>query len=232
VSAKNVAIIPARWGSKRLPHKNGRDFYGKTVVGYTIESALESGVFENVILSTDNGALIKQYSNVCRIHDRPTTLAGDEVRLVTVVAEILREWEDRGKAYDNLCVLYATAPLRDSVDILCSYILLLESGADFCMGVSEYEKRLWHAFRRETGRIVRAFPEQAFNVMNRQDYYRDNGSIYWAKVEAFKKVGEFEGPNTAGYVMPRWKGFDVDTQADWDRLEWEAGRHGWAKKPE
>jgi N-acylneuraminate cytidylyltransferase len=145
-----------------------------------------------------------------------------------VIGEVLKNYEKRGKRFDFFCCLYPTAPLRDAEDIRRSYDLLLFSGADYCLAVTDYELSPFFAFDLdEKGRVRRRWPEIALlPPWQKPKVVVDNGSMYWARVARFMERGELEGENAVGYLMPRHKSIDIDTQEDFEMAEFFARKHG------
>ena len=123
---RNIAIIPARGGSTRIPQKNFFDFFGKPMFVHTYDAAVESGLFEDVVVSTDSTEIL----DICRNRGipvpfvRPDSLGADTSSLNDVLMHVLDEMGKRGKSYDNLCLLWATAPMRKVSDIRNAYALL------------------------------------------------------------------------------------------------------------
>ena len=127
--ANNLAIIPARGGSKRIPRKNVRPFMGKPIMAYSIEVALKSGLFDEVMVSTDDEEIIgiaRQYG--ARVpFVRTETTANDHATLADVIREVMERYEEEGKVFDNVCCILATAPLISPEDIRSSYDRLVSS---------------------------------------------------------------------------------------------------------
>jgi pseudaminic acid cytidylyltransferase len=227
--AGNMAIIPARGGSKRLPRKNILPFLGRPIISYTLEAARKSGLFDVIVVSTEDSEIAATVEGSgCDLHERPPELASDTARLVLVIREVLDNYDKRGQEFDFLCCLYPTAPLRDKEDIQRSYDLLLSRGADYCLAVTEYELSPFFAFDiNEHHEMRRRWPELALlPSWQKPRVVVDNGSLYWARVSRFKELGELEGPNTVGYLMPRHKSIDIDTQEDFDMAEFFARKYG------
>jgi pseudaminic acid cytidylyltransferase len=227
--AGNIAIIPARGGSKRLPRKNLLPFLGKPIIFYTVEAARKSGRFDVIVVSTEDSEITATVEGVgCDIHARPPELASDTARVVQVIREVLKKYEGEGQRFDFLCCLYPTAPLRDEEDIQRSYDLLLSRGADYCMAVTEYDLSPFFAFDMDgEGNVRRRWPELALlPPWQKPKVVVDNGAMYWARVTRFMERGELEGDNAVGYLMPRHKSIDIDTQEDLDMAEFFARKHG------
>jgi pseudaminic acid cytidylyltransferase len=228
---RNIAIIPARGGSKRLPRKNILPFLGKPIIQHTIEAAERSGLFDTVTVSTEDPEIEKAVRSMgCEIHARDVSLATDTARVVHVLRNVLDEYSSRGVEFDCLCCLYPTAPLRDEEDIRASYDLLISRNAEYCLAVTDYELSPFFAFNMDDrDRVERRWPEEAsMPPWKRPKVVVDNGSTYWVRVSTFMKVAELEGETAIGYRMPRWKSVDIDTQEDFDLAEFFAQRH-WGK---
>lgn len=222
----NIAIIPARGGSKRLSRKNILEFLGQPIIHYTIEAAQKSGLFQMIVVSTEDDEIAKCVAPTgCIIHWRSSHLATDKARVVHVLRDLLLEYQKKsGLQFEYLCCLYPTAPLRDETDICKSYELLITSRADFCLAVSQYDYSPFFAFNIDDAlRIQRRWPE-IFKLPSweKPRVVVDNGSIYWAQVSAFLSIGELEGENSVGYLMPRRKGIDIDTEEDFQLAEYFA----------
>lgn len=214
----NIAIIPARGGSKRLPRKNIKEFLGKPIILYAIEAARKSGLFEKVVVSTEDAEIGRcVQGSGCEIHQRSVHLATDTARVVDVIKDVLENYRrGAGLTFEYLCCLYPTNPLRDASDIQSSYRLLLENHAEFCLAVSDYDYSPFFAFDMEVnGRIQRRWPDLAkLPAWQKPRVVADNGAIYWAKVASFLLKGELEGENAVGYVMPKRRAIDIDTEED------------------
>ena len=231
--ARNIAIIPARGGSKRLPRKNVLPFLGKPIISYTVEAAGKSGLFDVIVVSTEDSEIAEAVrGSECEIHTRSPELATDTARVVHVIREVLDTFARKEQRFDFLCCLYPTAPLRDEEDIQRSYDLLLSRDADYCLAVTEYEVSPFFAFDlNERSEVRRRWPELALlPPWQKPRVVADNGSLYWASVLRFMELGELEGPNAVGYLMPRHKSIDIDTQEDFDMAEFFAGKYRVNKK--
>jgi pseudaminic acid cytidylyltransferase len=214
--SRALAVIPARGGSKRLPRKNIIDFRGRPIIAYSIEAALNSGLFKRVLVSTEDA----QIADVARrfgaeIDERPDSLAGDHVRVVDVCLDLLEREEQAGKGYDLMCCLYATAPLRHAKDI-AAVAGLIDSDCHFAMAVTEYEYPPLQALRKAAdGRLAPMWPE--WIEVRSQDTPKlvvDNGSTYAVSVDVFRQEKRFYGPGLRGHLMPRNRSVDIDTKED------------------
>jgi len=225
---RNIAVIPARGGSKRLPRKNILPFFGRPIIRYTIEAAQRCGLFGTVIVSTEDAEIESNIKDSgCSIHRRKPELATDTARVVHVLKNLLETELEQGNSFDYLCCLYPTAPLRDEEDVRKAYELLTARKADYCLGVTEYDFSPFFAFNMDDlGRLERRWPELAvLPPWEKPRVVVDNGSMYWVKVAAFMRRGELEGENAVGYMMPRWKSVDIDTMEDFHLAQYFARKY-------
>lgn len=216
---KIICIIPARGGSKRLPRKNIIQFHGKPIIAYSIEAAIQANLFDRIIVSTDDQKIArcaKDFGVV--IHLRPPELSTDTARVVDVCANILEEESKAGRTYDILCCLYATAPLRTSEDIKNTLRLLEDDNCDSAMAVTNYHFPPHQALKLDKSQnLIPVWPDM-INMKSQEvpDFLVDNGSTYAIKVAIFKEKKSFLGDRLKGYIMPRIRSVDIDTQEDLD----------------
>lgn len=212
-----IAVIPARAGSKRLPRKNVIDFFGKPIITYTIEAALATGLFERVVVSTEDEEIAKVSETFgAEVSVRPPELTTDTARVLDVCLHVLDVEKSRGRNYDILCCLYATAPLRTAEDIKRTVELVRSGQCDFAVAVSEFHFPPHQALIiNEFGNLVPMWPDLA----NKQSQdmptmVSDNGSTYAVSVPALRREKTFFGRRLKGYVMPRARSVDVDLVED------------------
>ena len=211
---RNIAIIPARGGSKRIPRKNIKPFMGKPILAYSIKAALESKLFDEVMVSTDDeeiAAIAKaQGANVPFLRTERT--ANDYATLNDVVNEVIGEYRKEGILFDNFCCLLSTAPFVTPDDLTNAYDLLLRSSFDTIRPVVKFSYPIQRAFRlEENGAVDFLFPE--YKNSRSQDLvaaYHDAGLFYWGKV-----VPGLESPNRGAIVISESKCQDIDTLEDW-----------------
>jgi len=216
---KIICIIPARRGSKRLPRKNIIQFYGKPIITYSIEAAMRAKVFDRIIVSTDDLMIARHAEELgAVIHLRPPELSTDTARVVDVCAYILEEESKAGRIYDILCCLYATAPLRTSEDIRNILRLLEDDNCDSAMAVTNYHFPPHQALKLDKSQnLIPVWPDM-INMKSQEvpDFLVDNGSTYAIEAAVFKEKKSFLGNNLKGYIMPRIRSVDIDTQEDLD----------------
>ncbi len=224
---RHLAVIPARGGSKRLPRKNVLDFLGKPIITYTIEAARDAGIFNRVVVSTEDAEI----AEIAKKHGgdvdvRPASLATDAATIKDVCIELLDRLEKSGEKYDTLSVLYATAPLRNADDIRETHKLLADGKCDFAMGITEFVQPVHQVLTQSAiDTMVPVFPDQiTLRASDVKRYFAGNGSTYCVNVAAFRKAGSFAGQPLRGHVMPRERSVDIDTQPDFELAEFYAKR--------
>ena len=216
----NIAIIPARSGSKGLQDKNITDLAGKPLMYYTIKAALDSGCFGEVMVSTDS----EKYAGIacaCGAHVpffRSGELSGDTASSWDTAREVLLNYETAGKKFRYVALLQPTSPLRDAEDIRNIFKRLHETGANNAVSVTEVEHPVQWCFRMPETEWMDEMAAPPYNHLRRQElekYYRENGAIYL--VDAKKIINtdyNFYADKCVGYIMPREKSIDIDTKVD------------------
>ncbi|WP_035724223.1 acylneuraminate cytidylyltransferase family protein [Fodinicurvata fenggangensis] len=214
-----VAIIPARGGSKRLPRKNILPLGGRPMIAHPIRLARESGLFERVVVSTEDTE-IAEIARIAgaEVFERDTELATDKATVVQVCLDALRRLEQEGTELDAFCCLYATAAFLTMQDVQDSRVRLFgPPEADYVMGVSEYPIHPFKALRSEDGYLKAVWPESA--QLKSQEYpamCASNGTLYWARSGAFIQEQSFYGQRLVGYELPPNRAIDIDTREDYD----------------
>ena len=214
---KSLAIIPAKAKSNRLPGKNTKPLCGKPLYEYTVDAALESGIFDEIILSTNSHEIIEQEKRI-KIRRRPPHLAEDDATMKDVCLYHLEYHK-----CDSFCVLYPTAPLRTADDIKKSYELFMEDGYyDGVIGGTEYIQPWWQAFEQYWGKVW--FSTYGSMVEYREDQIRDkrlvdNGAMYWMKTDVFLRKKTFFPCRLGIYQMPFERSIDINTEVDFRLAE-------------
>lgn len=216
---RNLAIIPARGGSKRIPRKNVKPFLGKPMLAYSIEAALSTGLFDEVMVSTDDeeiAEVARQYGAKVPFMRTPAT-ANDYATLADVMKEVLTEYKNRGQEFDNSCLILATCPMLQSQDISSAYNRLTSSDFTMVYPVVLFSYPIWRCLDlAEDGSMRRHWPK--FENSRSQDLpkqYHDTGTFYWYKnaewLAGNVKIGGIEVDETTIQ--------DIDTETDWKLAE-------------
>ncbi len=217
---KNIAIIPARSGSKGLKDKNIIDLCGKPLMWYTIQAALESNLFDTVMVSTDSGhyAAIAKHCGAEVPFLRSDDLARDTSGSWDVVREVLSDYAEAGRTFDYAALLQPTSPLRDAHDIRNAFEYLQGGMAHSVVSVTEVEHPVQWCFRMEPNNQILDLANSPYNNCRRQDletHYRENGAIYTVRAKMIQEPDyDFYADKCFGYVMPRERSVDIDTLDD------------------
>lgn len=221
---KNIAIIPARSGSKGLKDKNIKLLRGIPLLGYSVAAAQKSGFFDEVMVSTDSVAYaeIAQKCGAAVPFLRSTELGSDSAGSWAVVREVLKNYENLEMQFDTVCLLQPTSPLRTAEDIVGAYALLEEKQANAVTSVCLVDHSpLWSMVLPED-QSLRKFRQSILSNRQRQQldtYYRLNGAIYIRKLEyGDSGIVIMEEPEYA-YVMERSNSVDIDTLEDFQLAE-------------
>jgi pseudaminic acid cytidylyltransferase len=220
----NLALIPARGGSKRIPRKNVRPFNGKPIIAYSIAAALDSGCVDRVVVSTDD----PEIADVARAHGaetpfvRPPELSDDHTHIGKVLAHAIRWFLDRNQPPDLVCCLFATAPflepgtLREACD-------RLRSAPDklFSFGVARFSFPIQRAVRMLPGGGVAPFQPECMGMRSQdlEDAYHDAGQFFWARPHAILAGKSIFSPQSIPILIPSHRVQDIDTPEDWLRAE-------------
>lgn len=219
---RNLAIIPARGGSKRIPRKNIKDFLGKPIIAYSIEAALKSNLFDEVMVSTDDmeiAEIAKQYGAKVPFYRNENT-ANDFAGLAEVIIEVLEHYNTQNIEFNNVCCLLATAPFVSSKDLLNAYAKLENSNFDSIFPVVKYSFPIQRAMQFNGEKINMIWPE---NLTKRsQDLtpsYHDAGLFYWTKSIVILLQKKLWTDNTTSIEISETKSQDIDTEEDWKIAE-------------
>lgn len=219
----NVAIIPARGGSTRIPNKNIRSFAGEPMISYTIAAAKAAKVFDKIIISTDSKKIAKvaeEYGAEVPFM-RPKELSDDHTPTAPVILHALQWLFNHDKPAKYACCVYATAPFVRAEFIKKGYEILVKYGVSSVFSVTTFPFPIFRALRiTEKGNLEMFWPE--YELTRHQDLpeaYHDAGQFYWLKVESFLKNGRLYSSDAMPVILPRYLVQDIDTQEDWETAE-------------
>ncbi len=227
---QSIAIIPARGGSKRIPKKNIRLFCSKPIIYYSIQAAIDSRVFDRVIVSTDDQEIADISNNFgASIQSlRPKSIADDKSGVFEVVAHELQELLKQGESPPDVCLIYATAPLIRVEDLRASYKLFKKCQKKFVFSVAEYPSPISRAFTIRTDGSVKMFQPE-FYLANSQDLPRafyDAGQFCWGEAKAILCPDAMVfSEDSLAYVLPTNRVVDINTIDDWNHAEWMYKAH-------
>jgi pseudaminic acid cytidylyltransferase len=223
----NIAVIPARGGSRRIPGKNIRIFAGKPMVAWSILAAKATGIFDHIIVSTDYAAIAdtaRQWGAETPFM-RPSELADDHTPTAPVFLHALEFFLKEGCVPEYACCIYPTAPFL-LPEYLCRGLQeLRENSAPAVLSVTTFDYPILRAFRRcADGSLAFNWPE--YELTRSQDlpeFLHDAGQFYWVDVEKFRKQKRLLMPGSRPILLPRERVQDIDTEEDWDVAELTAG---------
>jgi pseudaminic acid cytidylyltransferase len=218
----NIAIIPARGGSKRIPRKNIKLFDGKPMIAHAITAAMASGLFEHVLVSTDDEeiAVIARHWGAETPFVRPEELANDYTATVPVVAHGIQAGRALGWEFNLVCCIYPGVPFIQIEDLRGALALLTQGSSDYSFPVTEFPSAIQRALTRAAdGRMTPFFPQyELTRTQDLEQAFHDAGQFYWGRAEAWLKNPKIHSSGI-GYVIPNWRVVDIDTEEDWGRAE-------------
>jgi pseudaminic acid cytidylyltransferase len=218
-----LAIIPARGGSKRIPRKNIRLFAGKPMIAWSIEAACESGLFDHVLVSTDDAEIaeVARGAGADIPFVRPPELSDDHTGTGAVALHALQWVIDHWGRPDSVCVLYATAPFVTSERIRQGYELLQDSDAQIVFTATSFPFPIQRAIRLNARGRAEMFQPEHFMTRSQdlEPAYHDAGQIYWARTNALLNEISAFSDQSIPMILPRHEVQDIDTEEDWDRAE-------------
>ena len=219
-----LAIIPARGGSKRIPRKNIKLFCAKPMIAWSIEAALQSGCFDQVIVSTDDQEIaeVARHYGATVPFTRPEELSDDHTGTIPVIQHAIEWFNDQGQTVEHACCLYATAPFVTPEDIRRGFGTLNDSNCDYAFSVTSYAFPIQRAILLNTKGRVEMFNPEHFNTRSQdlEEAYHDAGQFYWGQAKAWLQGRMIFGPGSMPVALSRHRVQDIDTPEDWVRAEW------------
>ncbi|MCR5303819.1 MAG: pseudaminic acid cytidylyltransferase [Lachnospiraceae bacterium] len=218
----SIAIITARGGSRRIPGKNIKDFLGKPIIAYSIEAALNSGIFKTVMVSTDSAeirSVAEKYGAEVPFLRSPAT-SGDFATTADVLHEVISEYKNTGVKFRYACCLYPTAPFVTPEKLKKAMDIMLSGNFDCVLPVTPFSFPVFRGMSVKDGRAFYRWPE--FSMRRSQDLetlYHDCGQFYMFRVKRFMETGELIDDNTGAMPVPETEVQDIDYDTDWDIAE-------------
>ena len=218
-----IAIIPARGGSKRIPRKNVRPFLGRPILQYSVDAALASGCFDEVMVSTDD----QEIADVARAAGarvpffRSADASDDHATTADVLIEVLNTYADASRTFRDGCCIYPTAPFVTAGDLSAGAAALdADPSLAGVITVTRFSYPIQRALKIMDGRISMMQPEY-MNTRSQdlEPAYHDAGQFYWFRVARFLETRSLMAPPTAALVLPEWRVQDIDNEDDWRLAE-------------
>ena len=228
-SGAAIAVIPARGGSKRVPGKNIRPLLGQPAIAYTIRAALESGVFDQVVVSTDS----EEIARIARDHGaevpfvREAALADDHTPVSAATVDALERLDPRGERYSRVAQLMANCPLRNADDVRESYRQFGDTGAPAQLSVMRFGwQNPWWAMQRGDDFVLDPLFADRVTAPSQSlpELYCPTGAIWWARAEVLVEARTFHVEGRTGWEISWQHGMDIDTEDDWAMAELLAQR--------
>lgn len=220
---KNIAIIPARSGSKGLKDKNIRVLGDKPLIAYSIDAAKASGLFDEIMVSTDS----EKYAEIAKVYGasvpflRSVEQSSDSAGSWDVVKEVLHGYRYLGKEFDTVCLLQPTSPLRKPEDIVSAYDQLKQMAGDSITSVCEMDHSPLWSMVLPGDKSLTEFRKNLKNVPRQKlsTYYRINGAVYIREIEYAQNGIALKEQKEYAYIMDRRNSVDIDTIEDFELAE-------------
>ena len=218
----NLCIIPARGGSKRIPKKNIKSFLGKPIIAYSIEAAIQSKLFTEIMVSTDcqeTAEIALRYgAKVPFLRSKENS--NDFATTYDVIKEIIDEYKKDGVNFENICCIYACAPFVTANNLKHAYQELSNKQVDTIFPIIEYSFPIQRAVKIHNEKI------ELFNIdhlntrsQDLEKSYHDAGQFYWMKSENILNKGRIITDNCSGIIITELEGQDIDNEIDWELAE-------------
>lgn len=221
--ASAIAVVPARGGSKRIPHKNIKDFCGKPIIAWSIEQAIKSECFDRIIVSTDDieiARVAKRYGAEVPFI-RPAELSDDHTGTTPVIAHAIRWVMEYIEPVANVCCIYATAPFVRAADLSYGLEILRATDADYALSVTDYAFPIQRAVRVTSDQRIEMFQPEHFNTRSQdlEHAWHDAGQFCWGRSPSWLEERPIFARGTSPVLVPRYRVQDIDTKEDWRQAE-------------
>ena len=216
-------MIPARGGSKRIPGKNSKLFAGKPIIAWPIREALRSGMFEQIVVSTDSidiADVAREYGAEVPFV-RPADLSDDHTPTAAVIVHTLEWMLVHGQALDNICCIYPTSPFITAEDLKRGLDIMTAHNAPAAISVTTFAFPILRAFKElDDGSVVFNWPDHELTrSQDLPEFLHDAGQFYWLNATEFSRQKRLTPPGTRPVLLPRKQVQDLDTPEDWDTAE-------------
>ena len=218
----SVAIITARGGSKRIPRKNIKEFLGRPIIEYSIKAAIESGIFDEVMVSTDDEEIanIAKQAGANVPFMRSADTANDYATTTDVIGEVLKQYKEVGVGFEYACCIYPTAPFVTKELLLKAKGLVENEGADSCFPVIQFSFPPQRGMIIEEGVAKYKYPEYQFaRSQDLEGMYHDSGQFYYFNANTFETTGKMLGDIIKPIVISEMEAQDIDNEDDWKIAE-------------
>ena len=218
----SIAIITARGGSKRIPKKNIKEFCGKPMIAYSIEAGLQSGVFDEVMVSTDS----EEIAEIARTYGasvpfmRSKKTASDYATTRDVLMEVLDEYEKRGKMFDDMTCIYPTAPFVTAQKLKDAVMLFKETSSSLLIPVVKFSYPPQRAYIIQNGKLQFKWEEYRYSrSQDLEPFYHEAGQFYCYDIRDYLAANGVIKHNIIPFILPESEVQDIDTEEDWKMAE-------------
>lgn len=221
----NIAIIPARGGSKRIPKKNIKSFFGKPIIAYSILAAISSGLFDEVMVSTDDEEIelvAKEYGAMVPFM-RSKKNADDYATTTDVLVEVIEQYKSLGHSFEHGCCIYPTAPFVTENTLNESYQLLVKEGYDSVFPVLPFTYPIQRALKISNDKRVKMFNPEYLDSRSQdlEHAYHDCGQFYWFKTNVVVESRRLWTNNSGAIILSELEAHDIDNLEDWKIAEFK-----------
>jgi len=217
----NLAIIPARGGSQRIPQKNIKDFFGKPIIAYSIEMAIKSNLFDEVMVSTDSPQIVSivEKFGASIPFQRSEINSNNYATLTDVILEVIQNYTEQGKHFDNLCCILPTAALITKARLIEAYTIFKDNSLSSIVPVIKFAYPIQRALKNNNGLLQMREPEYIkARSQDLESFYHDSGQFYWIKTKEIIKEKSIFTSKTGFIELHESEAQDVDTLMDWEML--------------
>ena len=217
----NIAIIPARQGSKRIKEKNIKKFLGKPIISYAIKKALKTKLFDYVVVSTDSLKIkkISEKFGAKVFFLRPKKISDDKATTQEVIKHALKWFKNNNMQFNYVCCIYPTSILTKPNDLIKSYRLIKNSKWSFVMSAQKYSTQIERSFNLKDNKIILYNKKKFFkNSQDFKDFYHDAGQFYWGSSKIWYSKNSLNNKSTI-YQLKKHQAVDINTLEDWKFAE-------------
>ena len=217
-----LCIIPARGGSKRIPRKNIKLFCGKPIIAYSIEAAINSNLFDEVMISTDDKEIgeigLKYGASVPFFRSKKT--ANDFATTYDVIEEVLENFKTIGKTFDYACCIYACAPFTSELNLKLSLNQLIDKNFDSIFPIIPFGYPIQRSLKLNESKVSFMYPEYSLTrSQDLEEIFHDAGQFYWINIKKCLKKKQLVTDNSGSIILSELEGQDIDNEIDWSLAE-------------
>jgi len=219
-----IAIIPARAGSKRIPRKNIRLFGGQPMISWSIKAAQDSGLFDEIIISTDDVEIadIAKDLGASVPFIRPEEISGDHTPIKEVVTHAIKAFTAENQEPELVCCIFATAPFIQQSDLISALDKVQDENTSFSFPIARFSASIQRAIKLDDAGHAGMFTPEAFNSRSQdlEPAYFDAGQFYWGRTQAWLQPHVMFSDISSPIVIPAFRVQDIDSEDDWTRAEY------------